>query len=209
MFRLSFGEELTNCITHGSMAFVCLIALPASALYSYINYDMVKAIGVCIFVISLFMMFSVSTLYHAMPFNSDHKYIFRKLDHICIYFAIAGSYTPVALSLIGGWQSIVILALEWGAVFGGILLKAIAKDSFPKISMCIYMIMGWTAIFFLPLILQKASLSFLIYIVSGGIMYTIGAFFYAKPKIKYFHSIWHICINIASVLHFIGIVFAM
>lgn len=209
MFRLGFGEEVANCITHGIMAFICLISLPITAIYAYMEGGATKASGVSIFIISLFLMFLVSTIYHCMPFGTNHKYVFRKLDHICILFAIAGSYTPVALSLIGGWQGFAILLIEWGAVLGGILLKSIAKKSYPKVSMALYMIMGWTAILFLPTLIQKASVSFLVLIVAGGVMYTIGAFFYAKPQKKYFHSIWHICINLASILHFFAIVFAL
>lgn len=209
MFRLGFKEEVANCVSHGVMAALCLFCLPASAVYSYIESGTLRAVGVSIFIICLFFMFFVSTLYHAMPFGTTHKYVFRKFDHICIYFAIAGSYTPIALSLIGGWQGTTILIIEWTAVFGGILLKAISSKSYPKLSMTIYMIMGWTAILFMPILLSKASLPFLLLIVGGGLMYTIGAFFYAKPSHKYFHSIWHICINIASILHFIAIVFMM
>lgn len=207
MFQLGFGEEVANCVTHGVMAALCLFALPVSSVYSYLQGGTIQAIGVSIFIICLFLMFFVSTIYHAMPFGTTHKYVFRKLDHICIYFAIAGSYTPVALCLIGGWQGVVILLIEWCAVFGGILLKSISTKSFPKLSMTIYMIMGWTAILFIPTLLENASVPFLSLIVGGGLMYTIGAFFYSKPQIKYFHSLWHACINVASILHFIAIVF--
>lgn len=209
MYRLGFGEEVANCVTHGVMAALCLIALPYAAIYAYNKGGTVSAAGVSIFIICLFIMFLESTIYHCMPYGTNHKYVCRKLDHICIYFAIAGSYTPIALTLIGGWQGIAILVIEWSAVLGGILLKAISSRSFPKLSMAIYMIMGWTAIFFLPTLLDKASVMFLALIVGGGMMYTIGAFFYAKPQRKYFHSVWHVCINIASILHFIAIVFCM
>ncbi len=112
MFRLGFGEEVTNCITHGVMAFLCIIFLPIAAIYSYLKGGAILATGISIFILCLFLMFLVSTLYHCMPFGSTHKYVFRKLDHICIYFAIAGSYTPVALTLIGGWQGYLILAIR-------------------------------------------------------------------------------------------------
>ena len=209
MFRLGFGEEVANCVTHGIMAFLCICSLPAAAVYSYNKSGSELAAGVSVFILCLFLMFLVSTLYHCMPFGTTHKYVFRKLAHICIYFAIAGSYTPIALTLIGGWQGYLILAIEWSAVLGGVLLKAISSKSYPKLSMTIYMIMGWTAIFFLPTLLSKASPLFLVLIVGGGVMYTIGAFFYGKPQKKYFHSIWHVCINLASILHFIAIVFVM
>lgn len=209
MFQLSFGEEVGNAVTHGIMAILCLFALPVAAVYSYIQDGSLRSIGVAIFIICLFLMFLVSTIYHSMAYDTEQKYVFRKLDHICILFAIAGSYTPIAISLIKGKEAILILVIEWSMVIAGILLKAIAKRSFPKLSMTIYMVMGWTAIFFLPKLLQNASPLFLGLILGGGIMYTIGAFFYSKPQHKYFHMIWHICINLASVLHFIAIVFVM
>ena len=209
MYKLGLGEEVVNCVTHGIMALLCLIALPAAAVYSYELGGTLRSTGVSIFIVCLFLMFIVSTLYHCMPFGSDHKYVFRKLDHICIYFAIAGSYTPIALCVIGGWECIAILCIEWCAVIGGVLLKALSSKSYPKLSMTIYMIMGWTALLFMPAIIQNVTPLFLGLIVAGGIMYTIGAFFYGKPQHKYFHSYWHICINIASILHFIAIVFIM
>ncbi len=209
MYKLGLGEEIANCVTHGVMALLCIMLLPATAVYSYLIGGTIRSVGVSIYIVCLFLMFIVSTLYHCMPFGTTHKYVFRKLDHICIYFAIAGSYTPIALCVIGGKQSIIILAIEWIAVIGGVLLKSISSKSLPKLSMTIYMIMGWTALFFLKPLLQNTSLLFLGLIVGGGIMYTIGAIFYSKPQHKYFHSIWHVCINIASILHFIAIVFLM
>ncbi len=209
MYKLGLGEEIANCVTHGVMALLCIMLLPATAVYSYLIGGTIRSVGVSIYIVCLFLMFIVSTLYHCMPFGTTHKYVFRKLDHICIYFAIAGSYTPIALCVIGGKQSIIILAIEWIAVIGGVLLKSISSKSLPKLSMTIYMIMGWTALFFLKPLLQNTSLLFLGLIVGGGIMYTIGAIFYSNPQHKYFHSIWHVCINIASILHFIAIVFLM
>lgn len=209
MFQLSFGEEVGNAVTHGIMAFLCLFALPAAAVYSYLQDGPLRAIGVSIFIICLFLMFLVSTIYHSMAYDTEQKYVFRKLDHICILFAIAGSYTPIALSMVQGKEAILILIIEWSMVLAGILLKAIAKRSFPKLSMTIYMVMGWTAVLFMPKLLSNASPLFLGLIIGGGLMYTIGAFFYSKPQHKYFHTIWHICINLASILHFIAIVFVM
>ena len=209
MYKLGLGEEIANCVTHGVMAFLCLCSLPVAAVFSYETSGLVKSVAISIFILCLFLMFLVSTLYHCMPCGTNHKYVFRKLDHICIYFAIAGSYTPVALCLIKGWQGILVLIIEWGAVLGGILLKSIATRSFPKLSMTIYMIMGWTAIFFIPTLIRNSTPLFLGLVVGGGIMYTIGAFFYSHPDKRYFHSIWHIFINLASILHFIAFVFVM
>lgn len=207
-FHLSFGEEVGNAVSHGVMGLACLFSLPAVAVYSYIEGGALRSTGVSIFVICLFLMFIVSTIYHSMEYGSNHKYVFRKLDHICIYFAIAGSYTPIALCMVQGTTAFWILVLEWGAVIFGIFLKSIAKKSYPKLSMCIYMAMGWAAVLFIPDLISKATPMFWALILGGGLMYSIGAYFYSK-RVPYCHFIWHIMINLASILHFIAIVFVM
>lgn len=208
-FRLSFGEEVGNAISHGVMAICCLFALPVFAVYSFAIDGLARSIGTSIYLISMFFMFLISTIYHSMPYRSQQKYVFRKLDHIAILFAIAGSYTPVCISIIRGPIGILILVIEWTMVFAGILLKAIAKKSYPILSVTIYMIMGWCAILFLPTLLSKASPLFLFFIILGGLMYTIGVIFYAQPKHRYFHFVWHLFINLASIFHFIALMFCI
>ena len=204
---LSFTEEVFNAITHGVMTLAMLILLPISAIYTYIHYDILRTVCICIFIICLFFMFISSTLYHSMEFSSPQKAIFRILDHCCIYLAIAGSYTPVALCLIKGWQGITIMIIQWTMVLIGILYKSISTKSLPKLSLTIYLIMGWTALIFIPSLIKNSSMLFLVLIVAGGIMYSIGAFFYAKHEMKYSHVIWHFFIVFASIIHYIAIVF--
>ncbi|MFV0396144.1 MAG: PAQR family membrane homeostasis protein TrhA [Coprobacillaceae bacterium] len=207
IFPPYFKEEVFNCVTHGVMALIMLFLIPACSVYAYIQGGSTEAFGVSVFTICIFLMFLVSTLYHAMKHDSPHKQVFRILDHIFIYFAIAGSYTPVALCLIKGWQGIVILVIQWTMVLVGILYKSISIKSLPKLSLTIYLVMGWTAILFIPSLLQNAQTIFLWLIVLGGVLYSIGAYFYAKKDLPYNHVIWHIFISLASILHFIAIVF--
>lgn len=98
--------------------------------------------------------------------------------------------------------------IEWGAVIGGVLLKSISKRSFPILSTTIYLIMGWVAILFIPSLIHHSSLLFLMLIIAGGIMYSVGVYFFASDK-KFFHFIWHLFINAAGILHLIAIVFLM
>lgn len=207
IFPSYFKEEVFNCITHGVMALVTLCLIPVCAVYAYIQGGTIQSLGVSVFTICIFLMFLVSTLYHSMEHDSPHKQVFRILDHIFIYFAIAGSYTPVALCLIKGWEGIVILVIQWAMVLIGILYKSISIKSLPKLSLAIYLVMGWTAVLFIPSLLENASAIFLWLIVLGGVLYSIGAYFYAKKDLPYNHVIWHIFISLASVLHFIAIVF--
>ena len=206
----TFGEEVANSVSHGVMALTMLIALPFSAVWSYLHNDCnptTAAIGVSVFVISLFLMFLASALYHSMQPTSSHKEIFHILDHIFIYFAIAGSYTPIALSVIGGWQGILIVILQWAMVIFGIFYKSLSQRSIPAVSLTIYLIMGWTVVFFFPLFMRNASWQLLVLIAAGGILYTIGAWFYAKKGFRYHHLIWHLLINLAVACHFAAIVF--
>lgn len=206
-YEYSFGEEIANATTHGPMAALALVFLPYAAVRAYIKSGVLDAVGVSVFVISVFLMFLASTLYHAMAEGTRHKQIFKILDHIFIYVAIAGTYTPVALSIIGGWQGILITIIQWGMVVFGILYKSIARKSIPKVSLTIYLVMGWTIIFFMPIFLTKSPILLSVLISLGGILYSAGAYFYAKKGFKYHHMVWHFFVNLGALSHFIGIVF--
>lgn len=207
LIQLSFGEELGNSITHGVMSLLLLFALPYVAVFSYLKGGALLALGTSVFIISIFLMFLTSCLYHAMAYDTPHKYVLRILDHIFIYFAIAGSYTPIALYAIGGWQGWLILVIQWSMVLFGILYKSIAQKSIPKLSVLIYLCMGWTALLFIPKLLASTSVLFLGLIVLGGVFYSVGAGFYMQKSRPYFHFIWHLFINLAALAHFIAIVF--
>ena len=139
--------------------------------------------------------------------DSKHKAVFHKLDHIFIFVAIAGTYTPVALLVIGGWQGVFVTVLQWTAVLLGILYKTLARRSIPALSLTIYLVMGWTAIFFLPRLIRNASLPLLLLILLGGVLYTAGAIVYAKKGFRYHHLVWHLFIDLALLSHLAGIVF--
>jgi hemolysin III len=204
--RLSIGEEIGNAVTHGVMAFLLLGVYPFIAVLAYQKGGWLQMSAVSIFIVSLFLMFLLSTLYHAMAYDTKHKVVFRILDHIGIYFAIAGSYTPVALVIVGGFWGNVIMIIQWSMVLIGILYKSIAKSSIPTLSVAIYLVMGWIAILFMPVIFNVAQPMFLGLIGLGGLLYTGGVFFYGS-KFPYAHFVWHLFINFAAISHFIAIVF--
>lgn len=206
--RLSFGEEVANSVTHAVGALAMLVLLPITAIYSYQHYGIEAAVGMSIFDISLFLMFLSSTIYHSMQYDSPQKFILRIIDHSMIYIAIAGSYTPIALSLVGGWLGYVIIILQWGATIFGILYKIFAKKINEKFSLFLYLLMGWLVIFIIPSIVSKTGVAFWLLMLAGGLSYTIGAIFYARKR-PYDHMIWHLFILLASVLHYIAIVYYM
>ncbi|WP_300097720.1 hemolysin III family protein [uncultured Alistipes sp.] len=205
----TFGEEIANTVSHGVMALVSLAALPFAAVWAYVHdaQGVLATVSVSVFVISIFLMFLASTLYHSMDPSSRHKEVFHILDHIFIYVAIAGSYTPIALSVIGGWQGVVIAVVQWAMVLFGIFYKSLSRRSIPAVSLTIYLVMGWTILFFLPLFIRRASVPLLWLIAAGGVLYTVGAWFYARKGFRYHHLVWHLLINLAVACHFVGIVF--
>lgn len=205
----TFGEEVGNAISHGAMSAITLLALPFAAVWSFVQSggSLTTTVGVSIFAISIFLMFLVSTLYHSMSPTSRHKEVFHILDHIFIYVAIAGTYTPIALSLIGGWQGILITVVQWLMVIVGVFYKSFCLRSIPALSLTIYLAMGWTIVFFFPLFLKSASTTFIWYIAAGGVCYTIGAVFYAMKGFRYHHLVWHLLIDIAALCHYVAILF--
>ncbi len=209
LYTPTFGEELANAVSHGVMMIIALLSLPCAAVWAYIDGGVVAAAAVSIYVISIFMMLLVSTLYHAMDFGSSHKEIFHILDHIFIYVAIAGSYTPIALLVIGGWQGVLIVVLQWLMVLFGVFYKSLSHRSIPAVSLTIYLIMGWTVVIFMPAFIRNSSTELLSFIVLGGVFYTLGAWFYARKGFRYHHLVWHLLINLAVISHFIAIVFYM
>ena len=203
--KLSFGEEIANAVTHAVGAVLMLILLPISAIYSYEGHGLVAAVGTSIFVISLFLMFLSSTVYHSMSYGSTHKYILRIIDHSMIYIAIAGSYTPVVLSLMNNWFGYLIIAIQWGTTIFGILYKIFAKKVNEKFSLALYLIM---VVFIIPQIIGQTGPVFWGLMLAGGLCYTVGAGFYAQKK-PYFHMIWHLFILAASALQYLAIVYFM
>lgn len=203
------GEEVANSVSHGVMSLLALCALPFAAVWAYIHCggEMLAVVSVSVFVISIFLMFLCSTLYHSMNPASKHKAVFHILDHIFIYVAIAGSYTPIALWVIDGWQGVVITILQWMMVVFGIFYKSLSTRSIPAVSLTIYLVMGWTIVFFLPLFVRNASTPLLTLIALGGVFYTAGAWVYARKGFRYHHLVWHLMINLAVVCHFTAIVF--
>jgi len=199
------GEEIGNAVSHGAIGLATLCGIAPTAIHAYVQRDALAAVGTTIFMCSLFLMFLASSLYHSMPAQSPQKQVMQIFDHIFIYVAIAGTYTPIALSAIGGWQGILVAAVQWTMVIFGILYKSLVKRKIPKISITIYLIMGWSIIIVLPLFIQNANLGMQLLIFGGGVFYSAGVFFYRKKDKRFFHMVWHFFVNLGAVCHFLGI----
>jgi len=201
----TFGEEVGNAVTHGVMALTVQGGIAPAAIRAYLRHGALAATSTTIFMCSIFMMFLSSALYHSMTADTKHKHVMQILDHIFIYVAIAGTYTPIALMVIGGWQGIVVASLQWAMVIFGILYKSISRRRIPKVSLTIYLVMGWSLVFVAPMFIRNASLGMQLLILGGGVFYSAGAYFYAKKEKRFFHMVWHFFVNLGAVCHFLGV----
>ena len=151
---------------------------------------------------SLFILFTASTIYHAVE-NPKLKKKLRILDHISIYYLIAGTYTPVCLSVLLPSKGWLLFYLVWGIALFGTVLKIFFTGKFEAFSLVLYGVMGWLIVIDLPYLLEYMSSSQLLYLAAGGAFYTIGILFYAVKKIPYNHLIWHFFVLGGAISHWL------
>ena len=202
----SLAEELVNAISHGFGALFGIAVLVLSVMKAGSNPF--ALVGCVIYGVCMAMLYSISALYHSLR-PSMAKKVFQVLDHCTIYILIAGTYTPILLvgfvhqSPVIGWG---LLALEWGVSVLAMTLTAIDLHRFRVFSYACYVILGWAIIFFLPTTLRLIGTQGLLWLLAGGISYTVGAVLYAiGAKKPWFHSAFHIFVIAGSVLQFIAI----
>lgn len=154
-------------------------------------------------------LFTVSSIYHGLQ-EKQSKRMFRIIDHCTIYVLIAGTYTPIVLNRfrevypVDAWM---IFSIIWGLAILGIILNAIDLHRFRVLSMICYLGMGWMAVFRINRLVEVLGITFFLLLICGGVLYTTGAVFYAVgKKKKYMHSVFHLFVNVASVLHSAAII---
>lgn len=207
VFSQTIPQEIANSITHGIGALLSIAAIVILVLYSSFSGSTLKVISFTIFGSTLFLMFISSTLYHALrPYKA--KALFLKFDHITIYFLIAGTYTPILLITIGDILGWIIFILVWIFAITGAFIKILLPEASGKrISVGIYISMGWIVLFFMKVLLQKLPLGGIILLLSGGVVYTAGTLFFLCRKLYYSHAIWHLFVIAAATCHFFCVLF--
>ncbi|SHG94908.1 PAQR family membrane homeostasis protein TrhA [Flagellimonas flava] len=160
--------------------------------------------SIFVYCISLILLFSASTIYHAVQ-NPKLKKKLRILDHISIYYLIAGTYTPVCLTVLVGSKGWLLFYLVWGIALFGTILKLFFTGKFEAFSLALYAIMGWIIVLDGSYLVDNISSQGLFYLSLGGAFYTLGIFFYAKKSIPFNHLIWHFFVLGGAISHWIMI----
>ena len=203
------GEERFNMITHIVGAGLGLVTLIACVIVAALNNNAWGIVSGIIYGSTVILLFTMSSIYHGLP-NGLPKRVFRVLDHCTIYILIAGTYTPI---LLGQFREVfpldawILFAIIWGLALLGITLTSIDRKKFSKFALACYLGMGWAAIFRINLLVDVLGMTFFILILLGGLLYTVGVLFYAFGKKKrYMHSVFHLFVNAASILHSLAII---
>lgn len=202
--RPTLGEEIANSISHGIGLLLALLATPFLVIAALRYGNAWNAVGVSIFAASMVTLYLASTLYHAIS-HDRAKRVFRMFDHSAIFLLIAGTYTPFTLGILRGPWGWILLGLIWTLAAVGLTMKAVFGSRFNRLSVVLYLIMGWLVVIAAPQVLRVMPLSGLAWLMAGGIAYTAGVGFYAAHRVRYAHFAWHLFVIAGTTCHFFAV----
>ncbi len=202
------GEEIMNMVTHIVGGALGIVVLVLCVVKSALNGDGYGLAGSIVYGTTMIALYTMSSIYHGLKIGVG-KLVMQVMDHCTIYFLIAGTYTVLAISPIrevSPWIGWGIFAFQWIMTAIAVTLTAIDLKNYTVFSMICYIGMGWCAILFVPTAVQALTLEGFLWLLSGGIAYTIGAVLYGiGSRIHWSHSVFHIFVVIGSFLQFISI----
>lgn len=199
-------EEKFNVISHAVGLVLSIVALVLLVVYSSIYGSAWHIVSFSIYGASLIVLYSASTFYHYVQ-SPKLRHRLNIFDHSAIYVLIAGTYTPFTLVVLNGWVGWTIFGVSWGLAIAGIILKLFFTGKYDKISTFAYVLMGWVVIFAIKPLVQNLPFEGLMWLLAGGIFYTVGAILYSIKNLKYNHAIFHIFVLLGSFAHFIAVFF--
>ena len=207
--RLTFpqwsrGEEIANAVSHGVGVVAGLVGLPLLIASAAADGDPCQIVGSTIFGVTLVLMYTASTLYHAFP-PSRLKHVFRQLDHAAIYLLIAGTYTPFTLGSLRGVWGWSLFGVVWGLALTGIVVKSFLGPRGGVISTVVYVLMGWVVIVAYAPLTRAIGTGGIAWLGAGGFAYTGGILFYGWRRMPYSHMVWHLFVLAGSLCHFVAV----
>ncbi|MFO1420781.1 MAG: hemolysin III family protein [Candidatus Competibacteraceae bacterium] len=201
-----YQGERFNSISHLVGAVAALVGVVIVVVEAAQQGDPWKIVSFSVYGATLFSLYTISTLYHSL--RGRAKRIFRKLDHLSIYFLIAGTYTPFTLVTLRGAWGWTIFGIIWGLALVGIGLEALPQKGNRVLSVVVYVLMGWLVLVALEPLLQALPPAGFVWLLLGGIFYTGGlAFYMFDEKVRHFHGVWHLFVLAGSISHYVTILF--
>jgi hemolysin III len=197
----SIVEEIWHAISHGFGLFLSTFGFGVLVTLAAVSGDTTKILTSIVFGVGLILMYGASTLYHAIT-HRRIKTILQTFDHVAIYVLIASTYTPVVLLGVRGVFGWILLGVVWSMALAGISLKIFFPKRFEVFSLILYAVMGWLIVIAWKPLVAHAGWLPAIWLFTGGLIYTLGIYFYAKESIRLNHAIWHLFVLGGSVFHY-------
>jgi hemolysin III len=198
------GEEIFNMVTHIAGGGLGVVAMLACAIVAALHQNVWGIVSGVIYGFCVVLLFTMSSVYHGLRLERP-KRVFRVIDHCTIFILIAGTYTPIVLTKFREaypFDAWLIFSVIWALAVLGIVLNSIDMKKFRIFSLVCYLGMGWMAVFRVNRLVEVLGVPFFALIVTGGALYTLGVLFYVAGKRKrYMHSVFHLFVNVASILH--------
>lgn len=202
----SLGEEIANAVSHGVGSLLAIAATVIVIVFAAVKSDAMSVVAVSLYGSSLIILYTFSSLYHSLT-NFTAKRVFQIFDHCSIFILILGTYTPICLNLLRGAQGWTLFGINAFCTVVGIVLNSINLDRWHKLSLVLYVIMGWSVVASMKTVISLTPKNGLIFLFSGGIAYTVGIVFYKLKNVKYMHFVWHLFVLAGSILHYFFILF--
>ena len=199
-------EEKINILSHAVGFIFSIVALVLLVTHATQHGDVWHIVSFSIFGASLIILYAASSFYHSAK-KSELRSRLNIIDHASIYVLIAGTYTPFTLVTLKGTIGWVIFGISWGLALTGIILKFFFTGKYNLMSTIMYVLMGWVIVFAIKPLINNLPLAGLLWLVAGGISYTIGAILYGIKKIKFNHAIFHMFVLMGSFCHFMSVYF--
>lgn len=206
--QLTIAEEIVNSITHGIGAMLSVAALVILVVVAARHGNAWHVVSFSIFGATLVLLYTFSTLYHSFT-NIRVKNIFARFDHAAIFALIAGTYTPFLLTTIRGPLGWSFFGVIWAVAIAGIVIRTVYLHRFRRLMVAIYLMMGWMFVFMLNSMIKNLPDVSLIFLLAGGLSYTIGVIFYAWRKLPFGHGIWHLFVLGGSICHFFAVLYSL
>ena len=203
--QYGLSEEIANSVIHGIGIILSIVGLTSLLILSTQFATAAHFISYLIYGISLILLYTSSTLYHALPSEKAKKF-FKICDHSAIYLLIAGTYTPFLVINLKGQIGDLLLVIIWSIAIVGVVFKFFFTGRFKLLSTLLYIGMGWLIIFAAKPLSIAIGESGMNWLIIGGLTYTLGAIFYLLKKIPYTHAIWHLFVLMGSIFHFVAVV---
>lgn len=204
----SFTEELFNCLTHGAGLVLGIIGLVALCIQASAYGTEMHLISYVIFGSSLILLYLASTLYHSFSNTRFHR-LLKKIDHLAIYFLIAGTYSPLMLVGIKGPSGLMVFKIIWSLVIVNCLFRLSKSVILQQIACANYLLMGWLVVFVFDELITQIPIISVYLLVAGGLLYTFGIIFYCWKKLPFNHSIWHLFVLGGSTSHYFSIYYLL